>query len=46
MNDSSKTSDRGQALIIVAFSMIVLLGIGALVVDLGLSRRRAVHRGW
>jgi hypothetical protein len=28
---------RGQALLIVAFSMIVLLGVGALVVDLGLS---------
>jgi Putative Flp pilus-assembly TadE/G-like len=28
---------RGQALIIVAFSMVVLLGIGALVVDLGFS---------
>lgn len=30
-------SERGQALIIVAFSMVVLLGIGAIVVDLGLS---------
>jgi Putative Flp pilus-assembly TadE/G-like len=29
--------ERGQALIIVALSMVVLLGIGALVVDLGLS---------
>ena len=28
---------RGQALIIVAFSMVVLLGIGALVIDLGMS---------
>lgn len=28
---------RGQALVIVAFSMVVLLGIAALVVDLGLS---------
>jgi hypothetical protein len=37
MNLRPKTHDRGQALIIVAFSMIVLLGIGALVVDLGLS---------
>ena len=38
---SSKTlnskAERGQAVIIVAFSMIVLLGICALVVDLGLS---------
>jgi hypothetical protein len=31
------STERGQALVIVAFSMIVLLGIGALVVDLGLS---------
>lgn len=30
-------ADRGQAVIIVALSMVVLLGIGALVVDLGLS---------
>ena len=30
-------SERGQALVIVAFSMVVLLGIAALVVDLGLS---------
>ena len=37
MNHSATTSDRGQALIIVAFSMVVLLGIGAIVVDLGLS---------
>lgn len=29
--------ERGQALLIVALSMVVLLGIGALVVDLGLS---------
>lgn len=33
----TNTRSRGQALIIVAFSMVVLLGIGALVVDLGLS---------
>lgn len=37
MNLPSKTRDRGQALIIVAFSMVVLLAIGAIVVDLGLS---------
>lgn len=30
-------SDRGQVLLIVAFSMVVLLGVAALVVDLGLS---------
>lgn len=33
----AQESPRGQAVIIVAFSMIVLLGIAALVVDLGLS---------
>ena len=33
----SHTQSRGQAMIIVAFSMVVLLGIGAIVVDLGLS---------
>lgn len=32
-----RSRERGQVLILVAFSMIVLLGIGALVVDLGLS---------
>ena len=37
MNHSAKTTERGQALIIVAFSMVVLLGIGAIVIDLGLS---------
>ena len=43
--------ERGQAMIIVALSMIVLLGIGAIVVDLGLSwilrptsRRRGPRR--
>jgi hypothetical protein len=30
-------SDRGQAMVIVAFSLVVLLGIAALVVDVGLS---------
>lgn len=34
---SSSRSERGQVLIIVAFSMVVLLGIAALVVDLGMS---------
>ena len=34
---NSARVERGQAMIIVAFSMIVLLGIGAIVVDLGLS---------
>jgi hypothetical protein len=34
---ASKPVPRGQAIIIVAFSMVVILGIGALVVDLGLS---------
>jgi uncharacterized membrane protein len=28
---------RGQVLIIVAFAMVVLMGIGAIVIDLGLS---------
>jgi len=37
MKESWQAQDRGQALVIVAFSMVVLLGIGALVVDLGLS---------
>ena len=34
---ASDTPVRGQAMIIVALSMVVLLGIAALVVDLGLS---------
>ena len=34
---ASGPAARGQALIIVAFSMVVLLGVGAIVVDLGLS---------
>ena len=34
---NERSAERGQAVIIVAFSMIVLLGICALVVDLGLS---------
>ena len=34
---STVRSERGQALIIVAFSMVVLLGVAALVVDLGMS---------
>ena len=33
----SADARRGQAMIIAAFSMVVLLGIGAIVVDLGLS---------
>ena len=37
MTSPRRARERGQALIIVTFSMIVLLGIGALVVDLGLS---------
>lgn len=37
MPSRSDPSERGQALIIIAFSMVVLLGIAALVVDLGLS---------
>jgi hypothetical protein len=37
MNLRRQTDDRGQAVIIIAISMVVLLGIGALVVDLGLS---------
>src|SRR5688572_19042815 len=37
MNHPGQRHDRGQALIIVAFSMVVLLAIGAIVVDLGLS---------
>jgi hypothetical protein len=32
-----RRSSQGQVLIIVAFGMVVLMGIGALVVDLGLS---------
>lgn len=34
---AARPNSRGQAMIIVAFSMVVLLGVGALVVDLGLS---------
>jgi hypothetical protein len=34
---SAEGASRGQAVIIVAFAMMVLLGIAALVVDLGLS---------
>ena len=30
-------SERGQALVIVAFSLVVLLGVAAIVVDLGMS---------
>ena len=30
-------SERGQILIVTALAMIVLLGIGAIVVDLGMS---------
>jgi hypothetical protein len=37
MDTNHEPHPRGQALIIVAFSMIVLLGIGALVIDLGMS---------
>jgi hypothetical protein len=36
-NAGPRAPERGQALIIVAFSMVVLLAIGAIVVDLGLS---------
>ena len=35
--EPSTRAPRGQVLLIVAFSMVVLLGIGALVIDLGLS---------
>jgi hypothetical protein len=35
--DAKRRDRQGQALIIIAFSMVVLLGIGALVVDIGLS---------
>ena len=37
INPASATEPRGQALIIVALCMIVLMGIAALVIDLGLS---------
>lgn len=33
----SESGSRGQVLLIVAFAMIVLIGIGAIVVDLGMS---------
>lgn len=35
--DSRHPARRGQVLIIVAFAMVVLMGIGAIVIDLGLS---------
>jgi len=37
MKQSRHNHERGQALVIVASSMVVLLGVGALVVDLGMS---------
>lgn len=37
MTPRSRPQPRGQVLVIVAFAMMVLMGIGAIVIDLGLS---------
>lgn len=37
MNQSLRRSEGGQVLVIVAFGLVALMGIGALVVDLGFS---------